>query len=607
MSFSEGDSSMKKLTGSVLLTLLLMAGSVVRAQTFEESYAAYEIKDYATAFAGFMKLAKKGDAYAQYFLGDMYDKGLGVSRNKQQAEIWNRNAAEQGNAYAQFYLGFMYHGLPKGDEQAVAWYRKAAEQGHDGGQFLLGLMYSTGQGVPKDEQLAATWYEKAAVQGNANAQYLLAGMYAAGSQGGPKDEQRAAVWYGKAAEQGNVIAQYLLGVMYLQGKGVPKDEQTGVNWVRKAAERGNADAQYSLGAVYITGLGVPKDKNQAVAWYRKAAEQGNAHAQLNLGAMYVTGQGVPKDEQEGVNWVRKAAERGNADAQHAVGLSYAAGQGVPRDYQLAYFWLLLASASGAQDAAKDRDIAERKLSPDQRGAAQTDARNWKAKTASESNKAAVEGSDLESTPGRQAPASSRADSTGSGFRVAPGTIVTNHHVVEGCRRLRVNGVAAQLRGSDARSDLALVNVTLAGTSTRLRAQRAAVGEPVAVAGYPLRGLLSGFNMTTGTLSSLSGAGGDTRLLQITAPVQPGNSGGPALDSAGNLLGVVVSKLDAIKTAKITGDIPQNVNFAINTNVLRAFLDANSVDYETASSAKPLLSTAIAEKANGFTVLVECWK
>ena len=114
-------------------------------------------------------------------------------------------------------------------------------------------------------------------------------------------------------------------------------------------------------------------------------------------------------------------------------------------------------------------------------------------------------------------------------------------------------------------------------------------------------------MTTGSLSSLSGIGGDTRLLQITAPVQPGNSGGPMLDSAGNLMGVVVSKLDAIKAAKLTGDIPQNVNFAINGNVLRSFLDANSVGYDTASSDKAIPTTAIAEKAKGFTVLVECWK
>ena len=217
-------------------------------------------------------------------------------------------------------------------------------------------------------------------------------------------------------------------------------------------------------------------------------------------------------------------------------------------------------------------------------AAQAAARNWKPKNVAQSsdvpggrprrpNAKVVAWDDLtvvirgsNTAPSRPALASAEPDSTGSGFRVARGAIVTNHHAIDGCSSLRVNGTPAQLRGSDARSDLALLGVNVSGPSSSLRAQRAAVGEPVAVAGYPLRGLLSGFNMTMGNLSSLSGIGGDTRLLQITAPVQPGNSGGPMLDSAGNLMGVVVSKLDAIKAAMITGDIPQNVNFAINTKV-----------------------------------------
>ena len=496
---------MKKLISSVLLALALIVGTVVQAQTFEQSYAAVARGDYRTAFAGFKKLAEQGNAAAQY---------------------------------------------------------------------NLAVMYKNGRGVPKDEQRAVTWFQEAAVQGD-------------------------------------VAAQYNLGVMYDNGQGVPKDEQQAVAWYHKAAEQGNAAAQYNLGVMYYTGQGVPKDEQQSVAWFRKAAEQGDASAQYNLGVMYENGSGVPKDDQHAAAWHRRAAEQGSANAQYNLGLMYLKGRGVPKDDQSAYFWWLLASAKGHQDAAKGRDIAERRLSPEQRGAAQADARNWQPKTAAQSNNVPGGGSagasGLESGPSHHSTASSRADSTGSGFRVARGAIVTNHHVIDGCSRLRVNGVTAQVRGSDARSDLALVNVTLAGTSASLRAQRAAVGEPVAVAGYPLRGLLSGFNMTTGNLSSLSGAGGDTRLLQISAPVQPGNSGGPALDSAGNLLGVVVSKLDAIKTAKITGDIPQNVNFAINTNVLRAFLDANSVDYETDSSVKPLLSTAIAEKAKGFTVLVECWR
>ena len=100
------------------------------------------------------------------------------------------------------------------------------------------------------------------------------------------------------------------------------------------------------------------------------------------------------------------------------------------------------------------------------------------------------------------------------------------------------------------------------------------GASVVVLGYPLRDLLaSEANVSTGAVSALAGPGDDRRLIQLTAPVQPGNSGGPVLDAAGNVVGVVVAKLDAIRVARSTGDIPQNVNFALSVReTARAFLD-----------------------------------
>jgi hypothetical protein len=568
---------MKSLTRSLSLALALSTGAwvPVQAQTFEQSLAAYERKDYSTAFTGFRKLADQGNARAQFGLGVMFDSGRGI---------------------------------PKDEQQAMAWYRKAAEQGHASAQFNLGVMFANGRGVPKDEQQAMAWYLKAAEQGDAISQFNLGVMFDNG-RGVPKDEQQAMAWYLKAAEQGVARAQFNLGSMFANGRGVPKDDQQAVAWYRKAAEQGEARAQFNLGAMFAIGRGVPKDDQQAVAWYRKAAEQGDARAQFGLGVMFANGRGVTKDEQQASAWYRKAAEQGHARSQFNIGFLYAKGQSVPRDDQTAYFWWLLASAQGDQLAIDGRDFLEKGLSPTQRAAAQTSARNWQPKTAAQStndsDRSTRGGEGSDSALSRSAPAT--ADSTGSGFRVARGAVVTNHHVIEGCSRLHVNGSVAQVRGSDARSDLALLGGTLPGPNVSLRAQRAAVGEPVAVAGFPLRGLLSGFNMTSGNLSSLSGMGGDTRLVQITAPVQPGNSGGPMLDSSGNVMGVVVSKLDAIKAAKLTGDIPQNVNFAINVNTLRSFLDANGVDYESASSDRALAPTAIAEKAKGYTVLVECWK
>jgi len=162
---------------------------LVRAQTFEQLEAAYERKDYCTAFAGFKKLAEQGHVESQYALGQMYRDGQGVPKDGQQSVAWYRKAAEQGNVDAQNGLGYMYdhgEGVTNDDQQAVVWYRKAAEQGLAGAQHNLGFMYYNGRGVPKDDQQAAAWYCKAAEQGVADAQNNLGVMYADG-QGVPKD------------------------------------------------------------------------------------------------------------------------------------------------------------------------------------------------------------------------------------------------------------------------------------------------------------------------------------------------------------------------------------------------------------------------------------
>ena len=188
--------------------------------------------------------------------------------------------------------------------------------------------------------------------------------------------------------------------------------------------------------------------------------------------------------------------------------------------------------------------------------------------------------------------------------------MTNQHVVQDCLRIAVggDGSATRIVANDVRNDLTLLSSTAhSNSSAAIRIGRPLIGEQVVVVGYPLRGLLSGLNVTAGNLSSLVGIAGDTRFVQISAPVQPGNSGGPLLDSSGNVIGVVVSKLNAVKVANITGDIPQNVNFAITANVLRGFLDANGVEYKSGSTGAVIGTAEIARRAQVFTVLIECWK
>ncbi|HVX76645.1 MAG TPA: serine protease [Bradyrhizobium sp.] len=194
-----------------------------------------------------------------------------------------------------------------------------------------------------------------------------------------------------------------------------------------------------------------------------------------------------------------------------------------------------------------------------------------------------------------------------------GHVVTNQHVVSGC----VGDIQGSLGGeapvklrlvsSDETNDLALLQAPSplkAVASIRSRPVRS--GDSVVAIGYPFHGLLtSDFTVTTGIVSSLSGIMNDTRYLQISAAVQPGNSGGPLLDTAGQLAGVVAAKLDALKFARATGDIPENINFAIKTGTLRDFLDNSAVDYQTADAKTEMKTADIAQNARTFTLLISC--
>jgi S1-C subfamily serine protease len=133
-----------------------------------------------------------------------------------------------------------------------------------------------------------------------------------------------------------------------------------------------------------------------------------------------------------------------------------------------------------------------------------------------------------------------------------------------------------------------------------------LGEPVAVIGYPLVNILSAQpNVSFGHVNSTVGVKGNPAQMQIDVPIQRGNSGGPVLDAAGNVIGIVVSKLDALKLAKSTGDLPQNINFAIRGDVVRSFLEAQNVDFTASSASSKLENTEIANRGTAVTVLVLC--
>lgn len=203
-------------------------------------------------------------------------------------------------------------------------------------------------------------------------------------------------------------------------------------------------------------------------------------------------------------------------------------------------------------------------------------------------------------------------SSGTGFAVAPGQLVTNQHVVAGCTRVDVLSPDGRRSGAvvdtDELVDLALVRVTgLGGGVASLRRPGSVrLGESAYAFGFPLSGLLSdNGNFTNGVVSGLRGLRESATEIQVTTPVQPGNSGGALVDAAGHVIGVVVGKLDATAVSRVTGDIPQNVNFAVSMQALVDFLARNQVSFRTAERSASVDTAQIADTARAFTHRIVC--
>ena len=199
-------------------------------------------------------------------------------------------------------------------------------------------------------------------------------------------------------------------------------------------------------------------------------------------------------------------------------------------------------------------------------------------------------------------------SNGTGFVVSEnGHVLTNAHVVEGCETLTFDGHRATVISDSSDFDLALLQVEglLETGIARFSPSPARLNSDVTVVGFPLAGILNGLNVTRGAVSSKMGLGGDVSGMQITAPVQPGNSGGPVLAADGEVVGVVVSKLNAQVIADATGDIPQNVNFAIRGEIAKLFLFQHGVEPLLGTNDDTLTPVSIAELASDFTGFIEC--
>ncbi|MEQ8667115.1 MAG: tetratricopeptide repeat protein [Rhodospirillales bacterium] len=176
-----------------------------------EGLEAFEQHNYERALAEWEPLAASGNSDAQFFIGLLYYKGLGVQQDHAEARGYFQSAYEDGNAEAAFMLGTMYHlgrGGPADSLTALKILTYASDSGMTAATFSIGMMYLVGDGVEKNRSEGRRLVLKAAGEGFSMAELTLGVAHLFGDYGFPQDEAVAKDWFCRAGEVG--VQRYAL-------------------------------------------------------------------------------------------------------------------------------------------------------------------------------------------------------------------------------------------------------------------------------------------------------------------------------------------------------------------------------------------------------------
>ena len=202
--------------------------------------------------------------------------------------------------------------------------------------------------------------------------------------------------------------------------------------------------------------------------------------------------------------------------------------------------------------------------------------------------------------------------SGTGFALNNGYIITNQHVVNGATTISVFGIKgdfsvcynAEVVTTDKANDLAIIRIndsnfhSFGSIPYAIKYFSADVGTNIFVLGYPLTSTMGEeIKLTNGIISSKTGFQGDVTTYQISAPIQPGNSGGPLFDDKGNIIGIVNSKHTEA----------ENVGYAIKTSCLTNLLDASNIN-NTSPTSNTISNLPLSEKIKkikNFVFLIKC--
>ena len=264
-----------------------------------------------------------GDSTAQFALGQMYQEGIGVNKDVQEAIKWYELASAQQDLRAEYNLGLVYlegSGIPADYQKAITTLRDAAFKGNDHAQYALARIYEVGYRnaagevvIPPDQEEAIEMYDLAAANDYGLAQYRLAEMLVREK----KTEMTVAVkqqhhqmikeLYQGAFSAGIEQAALPLAFFNAMDKDKSKQKQA-LEVAKKEANSGNAGAALLLGLLYDRGIAIAASQSEALHWYQQAPL--NPVTAFILGTYYSQGIGLSQDVEKGKILLQQAAEAG---------------------------------------------------------------------------------------------------------------------------------------------------------------------------------------------------------------------------------------------------------------------------------------------------------
>lgn len=262
-------------------------------------------KSVATAIAWYTKAANNGDITAmtnlgsKYYYGTQFDYGTGAYSDYTEAFKWFALASESDDACGQFFVGDIYEkglGVETDINNSLQYYYLSAQQG-----------YSP----------AITAIKRLADNGNVVAQYYVGNLYRYG-YGVGIDNDKAFQYYSNSISNGSRLAYYAIAEMYENGLGVGRSYDKALEYYNILASENNAQAINALGRMYYYGLGVSVDYGRAIDLFRRAKAQNNSAAIVNLAIAYEQGKGVNQSEFEAIDLYLEALDLGNIQAAQNV-------------------------------------------------------------------------------------------------------------------------------------------------------------------------------------------------------------------------------------------------------------------------------------------------